>query len=42
MAFMEKMGITPAKDISLDLFAENAEMLFDENILIKNQEQADL
>lgn len=36
-AFMEKMGIKPAKDISLTLFAKNAEMLFDENILIKKQ-----
>ena len=34
-AFLEKMGIKPEKDISLALYAQNAEMLFDENILIK-------
>lgn len=33
-AFIEKMGIKPSKDISLTLYAQNAETLFDENILI--------
>lgn len=31
---MEKMGIKPSKDISLTLFARDAEILFDEDILI--------
>ena len=33
-AFLEKAGIKPVKDIALNLLAQNAEMLFDENILI--------